>query len=122
MSDCVFCDIIAGKRPHPKRFKRAPGFVMFEPLDPVTPGHLLVVPRRHANDAAAGPVMAAWAMLAAALVSMQLRTLHGLDSNIITSVGPNATQTIEHTHLHVVPRRPGDGLVLPWTGQQSDNR
>jgi hypothetical protein len=24
---------------------------------------------------------------------------------------------VEHLHVHVVPRRPGDGLPLPWTGQ-----
>lgn len=36
---------------------------------------------------------------------------------VITSIGADATQTVFHTHIHVVPRRPGDGLTLPWTGQ-----
>jgi histidine triad (HIT) family protein len=36
--------------------------------------------------------------------------------NIITSAGSDATQTVFHLHLHVVPRRAGDGLALPWTG------
>lgn len=40
---------------------------------------------------------------------------------IITSIGANATQTVRHTHLHVVPRRPGDGLALPWTHECGDN-
>jgi histidine triad (HIT) family protein len=39
--------------------------------------------------------------------------------NIITSVGAEATQTVFHLHLHVVPRRFGDGLALPWTGQET---
>jgi histidine triad (HIT) family protein len=34
--------------------------------------------------------------------------------NIITSAGRDATQTVDHLHLHLVPRRPGDGLALPW--------
>ena len=41
------------------------------------------------------------------------------ESNLITSIGPAATQTVPHLHLHLVPRRPGDGLPLPWTPQHS---
>jgi len=37
--------------------------------------------------------------------------------NLITSSGQYATQTVHHLHIHYVPRRPGDGLTLPWTGQ-----
>ena len=37
------------------------------------------------------------------------------DFNLITSAGSLATQTIGHLHVHIVPRRPGDGLHLPWT-------
>lgn len=39
-------------------------------------------------------------------------------ANIITSRGSAATQTVYHLHLHVVPRREGDGLGLPWTDRQ----
>jgi histidine triad (HIT) family protein len=39
----------------------------------------------------------------------------GIDCNIITSVGSAATQTVRHLHVHVVPRRRGDGLQLPWS-------
>ncbi len=35
--------------------------------------------------------------------------------NLITSAGREATQTVFHLHIHVVPRRDGDGLALPWT-------
>jgi diadenosine tetraphosphate (Ap4A) HIT family hydrolase len=43
--------------------------------------------------------------------------VNGLQANIITSIGPAASQTVMHTHLHIVPRTEGDGLHLPWTGQ-----
>jgi histidine triad (HIT) family protein len=42
------------------------------------------------------------------------------DANLITSVGSAATQTVFHLHVHVVPRRAGDGLALPWTSQKAD--
>ncbi|WP_233534002.1 HIT family protein [Kitasatospora sp. SolWspMP-SS2h] len=34
--------------------------------------------------------------------------------NLIANAGPEAGATIGHLHLHVVPRRAGDGLVMPW--------
>jgi histidine triad (HIT) family protein len=86
--------------------------VVFSPLNPVTRGHVLVVPSVHVPHAAFDPKFTAEVMRCAA----ELADVVG-DCNIITSVGPAATQTVEHLHVHVVPRRPGDGLPLPWTGQ-----
>lgn len=41
------------------------------------------------------------------------------DCNFITSSGLDATQTVFHYHMHIVPRHEGDGLRLPWTDQDS---
>jgi histidine triad (HIT) family protein len=87
--------------------------VAFEPLNPVTPGHMLVVPRHHCPHAAAFPSMAGAVMEAAAMLAFEIGPC-----NIITSCGVEATQTVFHMHLHVVPRREGDGLMLPWTGRR----
>lgn len=89
--------------------------VAFRPLNPVVPGkHFLVVPRVHAVSAGQDPEGAAAAMRLAATLAADT----GSDFNIITSSGPDATQTVPHTHLHVVLREAGDGLMLPWTGQR----
>jgi len=110
-ADCPFCARIADGEydDEPRR-----GCYVFPPLNPVTPGHLLVVPGEHVRDASVAPATAAAVMQQAALVVQRL----GGDANIITSIGPAATQTVPHLHIHVVPRREGDGLYLPWTGQQ----
>jgi histidine triad (HIT) family protein len=92
--------------------RRWPAVVSFEPLNPVTPGHMLVVPVGHVPDVATDPWWSALAMSAAAELAAQVG-----DCNVITSRGAAATQTIRHLHIHVVPRREGDGLALPWTGQ-----
>lgn len=92
-------------------------FAVFEPLAPVTPGHLLVVPARHVEDAAASPHLAGMATNVASAYAGRAG-----QANIITSIGPNATQSVFHLHVHVVPRRPGDGLHLPWTGQSRSPR
>lgn len=90
-----------------------PDFAIINPLDPVTPGHVLVIAKRHTQDASKDFLLTSKLMHHAA----EYIAAHDLQANIITSIGPLATQTVMHTHLHVVPRRRGDGLHLPWTGQ-----
>lgn len=84
--------------------------MVFEPLNPVTPGHMLVVPAIHVADAAKNPTITALVMRRAAQVAAGVGPC-----NIITSLGADASQTVFHLHVHVVPRRPGDGLLLPWS-------
>jgi histidine triad (HIT) family protein len=116
---CVFCDIAAGKAPAKHRGTWISS-IAFEPLNPVTEGHLLVAPRRHVRDALENPSVTAATMYdAAALVDMVRHVDDRYKSvNLITSVGAPATQTVMHLHIHIVPRSEGDGLHLPWTDQQ----
>lgn len=113
---CVFCEIAAGRSPAKHRGTWI-STIVFEPLNPVTPGHLLVAPRTHVQDAAEDPQVTATVMYdAAALVGMLARVDPRYESaNIITSIGAPATQTVFHLHVHIVPRSEGDGLALPWT-------
>lgn len=115
MSDCPFCKRIAAGdyAEQPRR-----GCYIFEPLNPVTPGHLLVVPGEHVMDASVAPATASAVMFEAA---MKVQRLGGA-ANIITSVGAAATQSVYHLHVHVVPRRPDDGLSLPWSDQKRAER
>jgi histidine triad (HIT) family protein len=112
MSDgCVFCARIeAGQFDYFDHWN-----VAFQPLSPVTPGHFLVVPRKHVINAFEGPAQAGRAMSFAAKMAADMGLVA---ANFITSAGIAATQTVWHLHLHVVPRREGDGLALPWTGQK----
>lgn len=110
MSDCVFCDIVAANDPE-VIVAATERCTIFEPLNPVTPGHLLVIPDRHVVDAHEDPEVTGYVFETAALYAS------GIDFNLITSAGVAATQTIDHFHVHIVPRRVGDGLKLPWSGQ-----
>lgn len=119
MSNCPFC--------HPNRDnldivwepKSGSHIIVINPLNPVTREHVLVInTRAHTYNASTEPTVTADLMWVAAEYVRHLRGLNpDFDANIITSIGPAATQTVFHTHLHVVPRRIGDGLHLPWTGQ-----
>jgi histidine triad (HIT) family protein len=114
MKPCPFCAIIDGSAPAPD-LEWDHGVASFTPLNPVTPGHRLFIPRVHVQDAAQGP---SWA---ARVVDLASRYAHdrGGAFNLITSAGAAATQTIQHLHIHYVPRRDGDGLHLPWTGRET---
>lgn len=108
MTTCPFC-----KRISHFDFDRMYGSVVvrFEPLGPVTPGHMLFVPSWHAEHPDVRAVRAAMGY------AESYAQTQGEDYNLITSSGEAATQTIDHIHVHYVPRREGDGLHLPWTEQ-----
>lgn len=107
--DCPFCQIAASRPGNSE-------IMVVEPLEPVTGGHLLIVPRLHIRDAAADPNLAArcFFLAATAVKDGLFGVAHG-DANIITSIGAAASQTVFHFHLHIVPRTAGDHLLLPWS-------
>jgi histidine triad (HIT) family protein len=108
MSDCPFCDY-AGPSPVLADYG---GAFIIEPLNPVTPGHLLAVTKGHYADALEAPDMAARVVVAA----IDYANLVDVGAcNVILNSGEMATQTIRHLHAHLVPRVAGDGLPLPWT-------
>lgn len=125
---CVFCEIVARKAPA-RVLHIFEHSLVIEPLNPVTPGHALVIPEVHVKDAREVQNITGGTFADAAAYLQLLREDRFLvadmsrleaieDFNLITSGGPSATQTVEHLHVHVVPRREGDGLHLPWTGQR----
>jgi len=111
MADCPFCVrvkhneyVSAGFNGH---------VVSFQPLNPVTPGHMLFLPAKHIEHLDAdGPSAVGLCMEAASSYAQYSSMFRS--HNLITSYGHDATQTVPHIHVHLVPRRPLDGLELPW--------
>lgn len=111
-TDCPFCAFI--EQPTLRPFDYAtegPYVVSFTPLHPVTPGHRLFIPKTHLTNHFSNGLMLAFQE--AATYGQYIRT----DFNLITSRGATATQTVDHVHVHFVPRYENDGLKLPWTEQ-----
>lgn len=114
MSDCIFCDILSGEAEASIVYEDAT-VVAFMDLQPVTTGHLLVVPRRHWPHLADLPPSAAAQLftvgqsLAAALRRSRL-PCDGV--NLFLADGEAAFQEVFHTHLHVFPRTEGDGFRI----------
>lgn len=120
---CPFCELVAGRAPA-SIIRSWDDAIAIRPLNPVTDGHLLVIPREHVESFFSSPNVSAATMRRAASLGHGMESWEpfGEDANIITSIGPLATQTIKHLHVHVVPRRADDGLLLPWSGRDEIER
>jgi diadenosine tetraphosphate (Ap4A) HIT family hydrolase len=77
---------------------------------PISPGHSLIVPRRHIDDLFAltqEEQTAIWALVAPVRQNIEKdRSPDGY--NIGINIGATGGQTVPHAHLHVIPRYSGD--------------
>lgn len=116
VSDCVFCAILSGEAPASFVWQDEVS-AAFMDIQPVTPGHLLVVPLVHAaylaelDPATGGLLFQVAQRLAAALRRSGLRC-EGV--NLFLADGEAAGQEVFHVHLHVLPRFSGDGFGLKF--------
>lgn len=112
--DCIFCKIIGGKAPAEFVYQDDQ-VVAFMDINPVTPGHLLVVPKFHAADLTHVPDTFASRILPAAgrlITALKQSGLRCDAVNLFMANGVAAGQSVFHTHLHVIPRFSGDGFGL----------
>lgn len=126
MADCIFCKIVAGTIPCAKLFE-SEDVLAFLDIAPVSPGHALVIPKAHVENLLDLPAGLGEVLLAAAKqvgrAVMQATAAEGL--NLQMNNFEAAGQIVPHAHLHLVPRRAGDGLTLwpqyPYKGKDEMN-
>lgn len=102
---CPFCALPAERIVHAHRLALAlrDGY-------PVSPGHTLVIPRRHVASLAELSIdeaCALWTLLNEARAALA-EELHPDAFNIGINDGPAAGQTVMHLHVHLIPRHVGD--------------
>jgi histidine triad (HIT) family protein len=108
MADCLFCKIAAGEIPATV-VKRSDDAVAFRDIDPRAPVHVVVIPTRHVaavRDAGGvdGERLLGGLLAFTAAVARDL----GLDSGgyrIVTNTGPDAGQSVDHLHFHILGGR-----------------
>ena len=111
MTDCLFCKIIAGDIPCDKVYEDDDVFAFLD-IAPVNPGHTLIVPKAHHENLEHMSVASAQALFGAVRrLAPAIRTAVGANAfNIGVNTGADAGQIVMHTHVHVMPRFPDDGL------------
>jgi histidine triad (HIT) family protein len=106
---CVFCAIASGSAAA-HRVLEEEACIGFLDTRPLFPGHVLIVPREHRETLADLTRAELTALFAAAQrVSSALESALGAEGTFV-AMNNRVSQSVPHAHLHVVPRRKGDGL------------
>jgi histidine triad (HIT) family protein len=121
ISDCVFCDIIAG-RTRAQVVLADAEVVAFLDARPVFKGHVLVVPRVHVVTLADLPAAAVGPyFLRVQRISAVMPAALGCQGTFVAANNV-VSQSVPHLHVHVVPRTRGDGLRgFFWPRHQYDS-
>jgi histidine triad (HIT) family protein len=106
---CPFCLIAAGETPA-RVVLSEPAVLAFLDRRPLFSGHILVVPRIHAVTLADLPLDLVSPLFdAVRLLSRVVEVALGAEGSFV-AVNNRVSQSVAHLHVHVVPRRKGDGL------------
>ena len=104
--DCIFCKIIAGDIPSSKVYEDKYCYA-FRDINPQTPVHVLVVPKKHI--ASADEISAENSEYVSAIFEAipKIAAAEGLVGGyrVITNCGDDACQTVKHLHFHVMGGR-----------------
>ena len=123
MESCIFCKIIQGEIPSFKVYEDEKTFA-FEDINPISTGHTLIVPKRHAKDL--------WEISDDDLIAIHLaskKVIQAIKSTLNPSGvacvqlnGPGANQVVLHYHLHLIPRVAGSPElpVASWELKEGD--
>ena len=106
MTDCIFCKIIAGEIPSHTVYEDDV-VKAFLDISQGTPGHTLVVPKKHVKDLFAydeGLAAAVFSRLPKIARAVKKSNPEIKGMNIINNNGEVAYQSVFHSHIHLVPR------------------
>jgi len=106
---CVFCEIASGAKKAHTVFEDG-ATIAFLDHRPLFPGHVLLVPRDHHELLADLPVAQVGPLFQSArLLSRAVQAALGAEGTFL-AVNNGVSQSVPHVHVHVIPRRKGDGL------------
>lgn len=116
-ADCIFCKIVARELPAQIVYEDADTLAFLD-INPINPGHTLVIPKEHSSD-----VFDIDEKNWAAVMKSSRKVAHALERALKTdgiNLGMNnragAGQVVFHAHVHVMPRFAGDPHSL-WKGK-----
>ncbi len=120
-AECILCRIVKGEVPCFKLFEDA-DTLAFMDINPVHDGHCLIIPKAHYPTVfeIAPEAFAAASRTAIKLAKAVNAAVKPDGLNLIQSNGEGAAQSVGHFHLHVLPRRMDDGLLVNWPLKPGD--
>ena len=122
VSDCIFCKIVSGDIPSSKVYEDD-HFLAFLDISQVTPGHTLVIPKKHArNLLEMTPDETADLFNVVSTVTKKVESAtQPQGMNIISNMEEIAGQSVFHTHVHILPRySQEDDLKIDFIAHEPD--
>jgi len=113
--ECIFCKIVKGEIPSMQVYED-PDTIAFMDINPLHPGHSLIIPKMHyeniynASDSALASMITTTRKVATATNT----ALSPDGINVLQANGEGAGQSVFHIHFHVLPRQSGDDAKLNW--------
>ncbi|MBA7627545.1 Purine nucleoside phosphoramidase [subsurface metagenome] len=107
MTDCIFCQIVAGKIPGDIVYQDEE-VIAFRDINPVAPTHLLILPRRHIPSLAQMPDAEIPLIGHMVKVANQLAKEEGVFERgyrIVINSGKDGGQAVPHLHMHLLGGR-----------------
>jgi len=107
--DCIFCSIVAGNASSKVVFSDQVSLGFLD-RRPIFPGHTLLIPKEHYEtledlpSALVGPYFSN-----AKLLSIAVRKAVEAEGTFV-GINNKISQSVQHLHIHIVPRRSKDGL------------
>lgn len=114
-NNCIFCKIANGEIPSATIYEDEDFRVILD-LSPASKGHALILPKEHyvnlfeLDDEKAGKVL----VVAKKVITKMKEILNCNGYNLVQNNGEAAGQTVNHFHLHLIPRYEGDNVGLQW--------
>jgi len=108
--DCIFCQIVAGEIPSHTVYEDEHVFAFLD-VNPLAPGHTLVIPKGHHErlpDLPDGVADALYSTLHELIPAVE-KAVDAPASNIGFNNGEASGQEVPHVHAHIIPRFDGDG-------------
>jgi histidine triad (HIT) family protein len=108
---CLFCRIVDGEIPADV-IASSDLSLAFRDINPQAPTHVLVIPRRHIDDAAAIGPDDAEELADMLVVARRVAESEGIAQSgyrLVMNVGEDAQNSVGHLHMHVIGGRPLSG-------------
>lgn len=113
MENCIFCKIAKGEIKSEKVYEDDNFIAIFD-VKPIAEGHTLIIPKRHFKTLLDMPNSLGNELLEAvketSLILMKKYNAEGF--NIFMNNFEAAGQIVPHAHLHILPRKKGDGIKI----------
>ncbi|UCD04594.1 MAG: HIT family protein [Candidatus Woesearchaeota archaeon] len=122
IQDCIFCKILRGEIPAKKVFE-SEDVLSFLDINPVNPGHTLVIPKKHylfitqIPDGELSALMSVVKKIAG--VVLDATKAEGITISQLN--GKAAGQIVPHVHFHIIPRYENDKMDNHWPTQKLDD-